>query len=459
MRYGVFCELEVLHDFFVNSGDIVFEALGHRRTHTAFQQYSADTFLRISPTRNTVSVLSGHKLVYKSTGRGFIIGVQLDDSALDDRPAIPPGPDFRLSFSLSIVDPLFFNYSAIPEHTGSIFRFGNESGNEMAGGRHLTAPVAAYDTARRYSASDLYSEPSGNTVNLFRAIRDTGPAGAPVTADWVRVPANTHDPAATYTTGAIVLSANELFEALVDGPGTDLTIATDWDPAGTLANQYVSRADLVDLKPHVFDMDLTAGAVPEATARVFRPGQATEVYEQSFSAESGNLTRVQLDLRHLAAGRYSLVFLDGGLAPIPGLGGDIYVDSEAFARRWFGVIEIGQGSGDLALLDGTGALRSPNYSLRFLNQATRWRYLFPETQTVGAGSDVSAEDAAGRILLSDDSHPLTRYGTGLRLRADNIATPGASEQVLLPEPEANRIRKENSQWFSEIQMSNYPPLT
>ena len=151
--------------------------------------------------------------------------------------------------------------------------------------------------------------------------------------------------------------------------------------------------------------------------------------------------------------------LDSASTVQAGFPAALYIDSLAFAEQWLGVIEIGLGSGDLALFTNTGALRSPQYTLRFLNRATWWRYIFPQSQTVGTGAEVSPEDAAGRILLSDASHLLTRYGTGLRLRADDIATPGASEEVLLPEPDITRIRKQNSQWFSEIQMSNYPPLT
>ena len=52
-------------------------------------------------------------------------------------------------------------------------------------------------------------------------------------------------------------------------------------------------------------------------------------------------------------------------------------------ENWFGVIEIGIGAADFALLNADGTLRSPRYVLRFLNRSTRWRYIFPSAQSVG----------------------------------------------------------------------------
>ncbi len=459
MRYGILFEVEMPHDYYLNSGRVIHEALADDQRDAANRHYSTATYLDVIPTQRTLSRLAGHRLVYKTTANGFIVGVELDSSALDDRPAVPPDADFRLAFALRVNDPLFFNYTALSAPADSIYRFGNDSGNEMAGGRHLTTPVAGYDTTRSYQASELYAAAAGPTVDLFHAVRDTGPAGAPVTADWERIPVDTHDSAASYTTGAVVLSANLLYRALVDGPGTNLNNTVEWDQFAVLANQYVSHTDRIELRPSVFNLDLGPASLSQAMVRLFRPGQVAPIFEESFTAASGNLGPVQLDLRHLVSGLYNLIVVDVGLVTVPGFDFNVYIDSTAARENWFGVIEIGAGSGDLALLDGTGVLRSPRYSLRFLNRATRWRYIFPEGQPIGTGADVSPEDPEGRILVTDLPHPLTRYGTGLRLWADDTLTPSVSEAVLLPEPEAKRIRRQNAQWFSEIHMSNYPPLT
>ena len=61
--------------------------------------------------------------------------------------------------------------------------------------------------------------------------------------------------------------------------------------------------------------------------------------------------------------------------------------------------------------------------LRFLNRATRWRYIFPSAQQVGTGAEVAVEAGNNRILVTPAPRPLTRFGIGSRLQADSAATP------------------------------------
>ena len=50
---------------------------------------------------------------------------------------------------------------------------------------------------------------------------------------------------------------------------------------------------------------------------------------------------------------------------------------------------------------------------------------------------MAPEAGNDRILVTPAPLPLTRFGTGSRLQADDAATPAVSEEVLLPAPEAN----------------------
>ena len=171
-------------------------------------------------------------------------------------------------------------------------------------------------------------------------------------------------------------------------------------------------------------------------------------------AGQGVLGQVQIDLRALTPGPYRVEVLDGALTVVPGLGTTIYLAPAARTDGWFGVIDIGLGAADFALLNGDGTLRSPRYVLRFLNRSTRWRYIFPAAQAVGAGAEVAPEAGSDRILVTAAPRPLTLFGFGSRLQADDAATPAVSEEVLLPAPEATRIRRQNAEWFSEIHVSN-----
>jgi len=455
IRYGVLFEVEVLHDFFLSLGSRVHEALDDAPRAAARRGYGVPDFLRVFPTAETAQALAGLKALFKSTDGGFLVGIRLDPTAVGNRPLVAPGADLRLRFALAAGDPRFYNYTLV-EPADGFYSLGNGSGNEAAGARFLSLPVPAFQASRAYRAGEVRSQAAGAVVDLFRAERDTGPSATPVAADWRRIPPDTFDAAVSYTRGAVVLSANRLFRALIDGPGPDLTNAARWQPIGTLANQYVTAADSRALRAERFDLDLAAAASPRATVRLSRPGTGgAMVRELTFAAAAGNLGSVPVDFSGVAPGPYRLAVFNGAEADVPALGLDLYLDSEAVRGGWLGVVEMSLSTGGMALLDGAGALRSPRYTLRFLNRASRWRYRFPAAQVLGAGAEVAVEAGDPRVLVTADTRPLTRFGTGVRLRADLPATP-PSEEVLLPEPEALSLRRQNQQWFSEIHTANLP---
>ena len=204
----------------------------------------------------------------------------------------------------------------------------------------------------------------------------------------------------------------------------------------------------------MFNLDISAAALPQATIRVFRANETTVASEQVFTTGQGTLGQVQVDLRGLAPGPYRIEVLDASLVVDPDSGGPVYLAPAARTDGWFGVIEIVPGTAEFALLNGDGTLRAPRFVLRFLNRATRWRYIFPAAQSVGTGAEVAPEAGSDRILVTATPRPLTRFGAGSRLQADDATTPAVSEEVLLPAPEATRIRRQNAEWFSEIHVSN-----
>lgn len=374
ISYRPLFQVDIAHDYFLGRGDSVFEALSTSDQAAITALWSVPDMLDIVPTDATLATLGGHRMLWRATPGGMLVAVALDTTAPDQRPFIPPVPTFALSFTLQVRDPRFANYTELGAASTGFYRFGNDSLNAVAGTRFLTRPVPSFDTTRRYIAGEVYAQAAGTIFDLFLALRDTGPAVLPVPVDWRRIPADTFDAAATYRAGALVLAANQVYRALVDGPGGNLANAADWQPVLTLGNQYATAAD-----------------------------QATPTDAQ---------------------------------------------------RGHFGVIEIGLSSGDFALLAADGSLRAPRYVLRFLNRATRWRYIFPAAQAVGSGADVAQEAGDARVLVSAAPRPLTRFGTGGRLQADAPATTTVSEEILLPVPETHRLRREASGWYSETRVPN-----
>lgn len=454
IRYRPLFQVHISHDYFRNVGDVIFEAQPQSARAALAGLFSVDQFLDIVPDALTQATLRGHKMIFRQTTTGFLVAVQLDVAAPDMRPAIPPATDFALRFALRAADPRFTNYTELGSAGTSFLRFSNNSQNRVAATNFLSLRTAGFDATRRYVAGETRAQASGGTFDLFVALRDTGPFAAPMTADWRRIPEDTFDPTASYRTGDLVLSANQLFRALTDAPGSDLTNAAEWQPAGTLANQYAGGADAARLVGALFDLDLTTAALPQATIRVFRDSQPVPVTAQVFVAGQGVLGRVQVDLRTLPPGPYSYDVLDAALAPVATMSGDVYLSPRARAEGWLGVIDIGLASADFALFNANGTLRDVRYTLRFLNRATRWRYIFPAAQAVGTGAEVALEAGSDRHLVTAEPRPLTRFGSGARLQADDPATTTTSEEVLLPLPEVNRIRRQNAEWFSETHLPN-----
>lgn len=456
IRYQPLFQVDIGHDYFLSRGSTIFEAQPEADRIALTAVYSVGNFLEIFPDDPTRDKLAGHKMILRTTGMGFLVAVQTDPSAGAPRPAIPFSADFRLTFALRLKDPRFSNYTELGPASTGFYRFGNDSNHAVAGISLLSQPVRAFDALRRYGAGEIYSQAAGSTFDLFRSLRDTGPSAVPVTSDWERIPPDTWNSAASYPRGAIVLFANQIYRAIIDSPGTDLGNAAEWQPLGVLANQYVTAADAVLPVSGLLDLDIHDAALPRATIRLFRPRETTAIAEQTFATEQGVLNEVRLDLRGLKPGLYQVTVLDDNLAEVPGRGLSVYLAPNARTGGWFGAIDISLGSGALALLNLDGTLRSPLYTLRFLNRATRWRYIFPAAQPVGSGADVAPEAGDSRILVTAGPRPLTRFGTGARLQADVTATPTVSEEVLLPEPEIHRIRRQNAQWYSEIHLSNLP---
>jgi hypothetical protein len=454
IRYRTLFQVDITHDYFLSRGDVVFEAQSAADRTALEALYSVSNFLEIFPDPATLARMAGHKMIFRATDAGFLVALQLDPSASDLRPAVPPGPDFRLSFAIRVSDARFANYTELGPVTSRFYRFGNDSLNAVAGTRFLSRPVAAFDATRRYVAGEIRSQATGPTFDLFLALRDTGPAAVPVAADWKRIPADTWSATSNYQTGAIVLFSNQLYRAIVDGPASAPGNIAEWQPTGTLGNQYVSVTDAALPVAGLLNVDVSGAALAQATLRLFRADAAVVVAEQTFVAEAGVLGNVQVDLRGFTPGPYRFEVLDASLDVVPALGGSLYLAPVVRTEGWFGVIDIGRGAGDFALFNADGTLRAPVYTLRFLNRATRWRYIFPAAQAVGTGSEVAPEAGSDRILVTPAARPLTRFGLGSKLQADDPTTAAISEEILLPAPEVNRIRRQNAEWFSETHLPN-----
>lgn len=452
MRFGVLFDLRLRHDYWLNIDATLHEALPADQQARMRRSLPVSGWMAIVPSAATRRAMAGHGMLFKETAQGCVVGIELDGQS--DRPRRPLQVSEVLSFGLSPRDAGFLDYS------GGIARafhvFGSTLGSARGGELHLSRPVPAHDPLRSYLAGELRAELAGADTRLYQALRDTGPSASPAAADWQRIPADTHDPAVAYALGRIVLAGDHLFRALVNGPGGDLANPADWADLGPIANQYVTRADRMILHAPVFARNVAALGASVLEGRVSRPGQGVVHVERMVSPEP--LQKLQIDLRGMPDGRYRVDFHDATGALVAGHSEDFYLSAEAAADGWLGVIEIDSGTGAFALLDGTGALRSPVFDLRFVNLPARLRYRFAKSQPVGAGAEVAPDPGNASILVSTSLHRLTRRGYGALLRADDSATSAVVERILLPHPTTPALRKEAGEWAADIHLSNLPPL-
>ena len=454
-RYAQLFEVDLEHGYYLNFGTTPFNALGLDTQEFLATGYSVDQIFTLFPTRETIKTLAGHRMLVKNKGNGFLVAVELDPNIPGSQPLVPVDESLNLRFAIALKDKTFTNYTSLPTSNGGLFYFSNRSGNS-APGNYLTRPVSNYDTSRAYEAGELYLNTVAPDEGLFQALRDTGPAGAPIPADWTQIPPDTYDASANYTAGSIVLADYVIYRALINNPGTDLNNAAEWESIDQLANQHVTADDYLPLHADKVELDVSSAGQSQVSALVYRLGESTAVWQQLFISDDGNLDVLPLYLSDLRAGAYHLEIRDNTDTVLTGFDYDFYLDPAALEQGWFGVIEIGAGSGDFALLDGVGELRNPTYSINFLSGPTRLRYIFPDSQPIGSGAQVVQEDSEGRVLVTSEPRPLTRYGGGVFLQADLPSTPTISEEVVLPKPRVNRIRHQDSQWFSEVHLSNLP---
>ena len=173
IRYRRLFDVEIAHDYFLSRGDAVLEAQADADRAALTRLYSVDAFLEALPDDRTMSVLAGHKMIFRTSAAGFTVAVQLDPSAIDVRPMVPPGADFRLTFVLRLSDTRFVNYTELGPVSTGFYRFGNDSQNRTAGVNFLSTRVPAFVATRRYVAGEIRAEAAGSTFDLFLAVRDT----------------------------------------------------------------------------------------------------------------------------------------------------------------------------------------------------------------------------------------------------------------------------------------------
>jgi hypothetical protein len=285
----------------------------------------------------------------------------------------------QLTFFLTLDNPAFFNYTNLSAAypPGKIYYFTNRNNNANNGKQFLTAPIAPYSAGTTYNQGDLALDGVGT---VFMAIRANDPG--------------------------------HLF---------DLSHADHWMSID--ANRYLTEADPLTWIPTLSTYTF-ATPQPSATVNVWGYNTATHDYTYPVIARTTNFGGLDLsftlDLRALRPGKYHL--------NVNGADQWIYINDELIGTRVFGVIDIFQESSLPAgyqLLDGTGKLLSPTYTLAFLNRATIWKYILSSGANGSISDNASVYAFAGppaSVVYSTSPIPLAELALRLTLTV-NPANP------------------------------------
>ncbi len=287
----------------------------------------------IQPSAQTAFLLRGNNIIAKQYQHELYTGIEVNTTA---NPFILPAEGAQFTFFLQLNNPAFFNYTNLPASfpRNKIYYFTNRNINSNNGKSFLSQPTP-YNNTKNYKPGDIATTPGGVTFRAIRSNHNITPAPG---NDWLEID----------------------------------------------ANRYLSDNDILTLLPSVSTYPFV---VPQLTATIEVKGYNTIASDYSALVISKTISFIQavnsftLDLSSLQSGKYVLT--------VNGAEQMIYINDEIQKNKAFAVIDLYNDNtlpDDYRMFDGT-TLRSPFYSIFFLNRATIWKYTLLSTN--GTVSDLA----------------------------------------------------------------------
>jgi hypothetical protein len=372
--------------------------------HRYFTDTICDDFI-ITPSAQTQSVLAGNKMLAKQYGNRLFAGIQVDDAG---NAFMVPASDLQLVFFLRLNNPQFFNYTNLPftYPAGKVYYFTNRN-NTTANGKNFLSQAAVYNNSLTYHPGDIVADNAGIVYENIKSCKGVTPTPGHK-ANWMAIDKN------QYVSEA---------DALQWMP----TVSTYTFPSPQ--NNAVINVNGYDITTKKLTKNVLSKTIP-------------------FAQSTKNFT---LDLSSLPPGKYELTV--NGVVQL------IYINDELTFQPAFAVVEI-YNDGNLAaayqLLNGT-TLKSPLYSIEFLNRATIWKYILHSTSKgVIKVSGFGFPTTDANTMLSQTPIPLSEAPLSVSLKVsvvDNVSvTPFTVSDVACASPQrlTNLINGTDKYACSEI---------
>lgn len=125
--YRTLLELQVLHEYYLNSGPDSFRGMNPQQQQLMFKNYAFNGFLQVIPTAQTRKVMENQKLLLHADTRGLQVIAQVEETApgAPAKPFIPLANDVELHFLVKINDPAFEIYTDLTLVKKELFFFSN----------------------------------------------------------------------------------------------------------------------------------------------------------------------------------------------------------------------------------------------------------------------------------------------------------------------------------------------
>ncbi|MBK7870257.1 MAG: hypothetical protein IPJ74_05985 [Saprospiraceae bacterium] len=169
-KYQLLCEIKILHHFFLDDVNTVFDNLSTTDQNRKLRQYDVRNWLNIVPDTATVDTLGDHRLVYRPTKQGFVILSQTESTDIPLLSLDKLLMRFDLNFETGASA-----YTALPIN---VIKAGNPTtyvfGNTLAAANSGIAPSLAlapetYSNSKHYPPGEIVQQAGTNYKALYQS--------------------------------------------------------------------------------------------------------------------------------------------------------------------------------------------------------------------------------------------------------------------------------------------------
>lgn len=414
IKYHLLFEVRIIHGFYLKD-EVDFYAGTEAEKADALlkERYNILDAIEILPTPDCQRLMKGHRLRFKPTSLGFMVGVETDS---DTKPSIEISPNTDFTFMIRLKKSDWINYT-----------------NQ----RLQPEFFANYYFNNFRQEVDYQENSSGKFLNL--SIKHTN--------------LNTER---RYEMGEISLGDNDdLIRAKLKTNGdSNLTDTTIWEVIDDLKNVNANDRQLL---PSRFDFRLVPNKDVEINSIDFELQKLDNTPVENISiADVGGRQSISLDFRSTEEERK--VNLPPDFYRLIATSPDgysenriIYIDDLLYNRQNWAVIQIGHrtGLGKYRILEDDGSLRTENgtikhpvFELRVKNRATYWRYkLHPANQLT---SFVFPDfDASANQVITKNTFPLSKFNNDNIPELDSQKLPNPNDLTL-------QMNTEKTKFYTDI---------